>query len=357
MQTGSVAGNRLPLGSLPRGPIDRSVAWIVGATVLVAALVALLRSAPWATPGAALAADRLAPLRESEVIGIYLNPLVWLSFAAIFALEAALPAESRPRLPRAHLVQDALYFPIGAVFRVLLLGWYVALLHALYERHLSFLTIHALAAWPLWARAILAVLIGDLLGYLHHVARHRVPLFWSFHAVHHSQPHLNLSTDVRVHPVDRLVAQTVQFVPLLMVADSLPTMAGYLVFHQIFTKFYHANIRTDLGVLRWLLVTPLSHRVHHSVALAHRDANFGVIFSVWDRLFGTHLPGTTAVERCGIDDPSFPLESDASPHSLARSSWQQLAYPFRAPRPAPVRADVPGPTSSDALASPGGSIE
>lgn len=285
----------------------------------------------------------LAPLRETHVVDVYLSPLLWLPLAAALLLEYFRPARAGQKLLSNGLFQDIVWVAVSAAFRLAVMGFYVALLRAVYDRHLDFLTIHAVIAWPMWARVLLAILFADFLGWFHHVVRHKVPALWAFHTVHHSQREMNVLTDVRVHPVDRLASQTVQFVPLFMVDAAFPEIVAWTLFHQAWTKFCHANVRLSCSPLRWLLVTPQSHRIHHSVEPGHRDMNYGVVFSLWDRLFRTQHADSTTYPECGLDDPTFPMEQGRTPAALVRSTWAQLVWPFRqlvrarAPEPVPSR--------------------
>jgi len=98
---------------------------------------------------------------------------------------------------------------------------------------------------------------------------------------------------------------------------------------KFYSRFYHGNIRTNLGPLRYLLVTPQSHRVHHSVEARHFDTNFGAILSIWDRLFRTRYRGDHEYPRTGIADKSFPLETSRHPIALLWAPVAQLLYPFQ----------------------------
>jgi sterol desaturase/sphingolipid hydroxylase (fatty acid hydroxylase superfamily) len=278
---------------------------------------------------AQLARGLLRPLREPHMVDVYLNPILWVMFAAIPLLEYFFPTKAGQPIVSVGLLQDALYFVVSTVFRIAALSFYVALLKALYERHLDFLTLPSLAAQPFAARATLMILFTDLVAWLHHYVRHRVNTLWQFHAVHHSQRQMNLFTDVRVHPVDRMVAQTIQLIPLMMLEPSLPTLVTYTLFHQWYTKLYHANIRSNFGLLRYFLVTPQSHRIHHSYDPRHFNKNFGVIFSVWDRLFGTQYPRDDEYPDTGVPDPAFPYEAERRISRLLVSTVAQLIYPFR----------------------------
>jgi hypothetical protein len=81
------------------------------------------------------------------------------------------------------------------------------------------------------------------------------------------------------------------------------------------TGFTHANLRWNAGAFGWLLVTPQSHRIHHSTEERHWEKNFGAILSVWDRLFRKQWHGTDDYPTIGIDDTAFPLEQAGGPRA------------------------------------------
>ena len=108
-------------------------------------------------------------------------------------------------------------------------------------------------------------MIADFLNWCTHLARHRVPLFWHFHEVHHSQRSLNMLTESREHFTEAMIASTVVFVPVVLLGASFKVIAGTVTFTVFYNYFQHSNIRTNLGPLRHVLVTPQSHRVHHSL--------------------------------------------------------------------------------------------
>jgi sterol desaturase/sphingolipid hydroxylase (fatty acid hydroxylase superfamily) len=190
---------------------------------------------------------------------------------------------------------------------------YVVLLRHLYDRWLDeTLTIRALASWSPAARVTVGVVVGDFVAWFHHWLRHKVPLFWRFHAVHHSQREMNVFTDQRYHPLEYLVTSSVRALPMFMLGASVPTVVGVSLATEMLTKFYHGNVRTNFGPLRYLLVTPQSHRIHHSIELQHRDTNYGVIFSLWDRLFGTQHPSSDVYPETGVEDRLAPCHLQAA---------------------------------------------
>ena len=102
------------------------------------------------------------------------------------------------------------------------------------------------------------------------------------------------------------------------------------MFDTIYPKFYHANVRLNLGPLRYILVTPQSHRVHHSREPEHRDKNFGFIFCIWDRIFGTQVTDAEVYPETGIEDVNFPHETKGGVCSIPTVMAAQLIYPFTA---------------------------
>ncbi len=267
-------------------------------------------------------------LAGSETAAVYVTPLFWGMLAAVLAIEALVPADpTQPLLSRGFFL-DACYFGLNMAFRAVVLSAYVGLLKALYDRHLGFLTIETIAAWPGPARLALAVLVVDFLAWFHHWVRHRIPVLWRFHAVHHSQRQMNLFTDLRYHPAEYLVTVTLVALPMFVLQQAFPIVFAYSMFVQWYTKFYHANIRIGLGPLRHLLVTPQSHRIHHSIEPRHQDTNFGVIFSVWDRLLGTAYRGPVEYPSTGIADRSLPSEGESA-RGLIALLLAQLRHPVR----------------------------
>jgi sterol desaturase/sphingolipid hydroxylase (fatty acid hydroxylase superfamily) len=139
---------------------------------------------------------------------------------------------------------------------------------------------------------------------------------------------MNLFTDLRVHSVEYLIAQTIMFIPLFMFPLDYPTIMGYGAFMIWYTRLIHANVRTNFGPLGLVFVSPQYHRIHHSIEFRHRDKNFGVITTIWDRLFGTIYPARDEYPQTGVDGVVFSLER-MTPRAWAVSLFDQLIYPFK----------------------------
>ena len=164
--------------------------------------------------------------------------------------------------------------------------------------------------WPIWLELLVCVLIFELVAqYSVHWLLHRVKWMWKFHMIHHSDTHLDATSGTRHHPGDYLLREV--FALMAIVITGAP--AAFYFFYRIctvfFTYFTHANISLPLKLDRALslvFVTPNMHKFHHHDERPWTDSNYGNIFSVWDRLFGTFVYGDPKQIRYGLDvlDPS-----------------------------------------------------
>jgi sterol desaturase/sphingolipid hydroxylase (fatty acid hydroxylase superfamily) len=260
---------------------------------------------------------------------IYLNPWFWAFTASILLLERLRPADKAQPVFSWGLMQDFVWFNLDAAFKVALIPAFVGLLRLAYDAATGGHSIAVISGWPLPAKIILAFIVFDFLQWFHHWARHRVNAFWHFHAIHHSQRQVNLFTDLRVHAGEYVISETLVFIPMFAFGISAYGVMGVAGLRWWYTRFLHANIRTNLGWLKHVLVTPQFHRVHHSIEARHQNKNFGVVFSVWDRLFGTLHARYDEYPATGVEGLSF-----EPPHGFAATSWMRdylrmFLYPFR----------------------------
>ena len=199
------------------------------------------------------------------------------------------------------------------------------------------------------------------MAWVSHWMHHHLPSLWQFHAVHHSQTEMNVLSDNRQHVIETIVAATVAYLPARFLGLDT-AQAGTLAISTIYVSaFIHTNIRTNLGPLRYVFVSPQAHRVHHSVEERHYDTNFGTVFSWWDYLFGTRYPGDHEYPPTGITDTTFPMERSANPVRVVTTWGAQTLHPFRGPggpdvsaardpvppRPVPDAWSPAGPTEPD----------
>ncbi len=144
---------------------------------------------------------------------------------------------------------------------------------------------------PYWAALLISVAVLDLAIYLQHVMFHALPALWRLHMVHHADLDLDVTSGSRFHPIEILISMLYK---LAVISVLGPPVLGVLIFEVVLNAlamFNHANVRMPLvldRVLRWIIVTPDMHRVHHSVDSREHNRNFGFNLSWWDRVLGTY---------------------------------------------------------------------
>ncbi len=147
-----------------------------------------------------------------------------------------------------------------------------------------------LLALPTWASVGLSMLLLDLAIYAQHRAFHRVPLFWRLHRVHHSDTGFDTSLALRFHPLEMLVSMGWKLAVIALLGTPALAVLLFEIALSAFALFSHADLRLPPALdarLRWLIVTPDVHRVHHAVDRSEHDHNYGFCLSVWDRWFGS----------------------------------------------------------------------
>ena len=145
--------------------------------------------------------------------------------------------------------------------------------------------------WPFWVEVIGAIVLLDLVIYLQHVMVHAVPVLWRLHRVHHADPEYDLTTGARFHPIEIILSMLIKMITITALGPALVAVVLFEVILNGMAMFNHANIKLPALIdrsLRWLVVTPDMHRVHHSVEPDETNSNFGFNLSLWDRLMGTY---------------------------------------------------------------------
>ena len=107
-----------------------------------------------------------------------------------------------------------------------------------------------------------------------------------------------------------------------------PVYVGWDALTMWYARINHSNIRTNFGLLRYILVTPQSHRIHHSIEKKHQDKNFAVTFSIWDFIFGTQHLEFDEYPDTGVEDDRFPIERKNGVFAIIGTWFRQLIYPF-----------------------------
>jgi sterol desaturase/sphingolipid hydroxylase (fatty acid hydroxylase superfamily) len=181
-------------------------------------------------------------------------------------------------------------------------------------------------ALPMWVSIAASIILLDLAIYLQHVLFHAVPALWRLHRMHHADLEFDVTTGLRFHPVEILLSTGIK---LAVVAALGTPAAAVLIFEVLLnasTMFNHSNIRVppELDrILRWLVVTPDMHRVHHSILRRETNSNFGFNLPWWDRLLGTYR----AQPAAGHDAMTIGIEQFRDPRELGLD--RMLLQPFR----------------------------
>jgi len=143
-----------------------------------------------------------------------------------------------------------------------------------------------------WLKVIISLILLDLSIYVQHVGFHVLPLLWRFHRVHHSDQDCDVSTGLRFHPIEILISLVLKISVITLLGAPVLAVIVFEIVLNVMSMFTHSNVRINASidkVLRWLLVTPYMHLIHHSNLENETNSNFGFNLSCWDRLFGTYL--------------------------------------------------------------------
>lgn len=175
-----------------------------------------------------------------------------------------------------------------------------------------------LSELPPWVQGVLFLVLSDFMLYWQHRLFHGGE-FWKYHAVHHSSEELDWISAARFHPVDLFLGTVMINVILMMAGISPNVMLWVGPFTTFHSAFVHANLNWAFGPFKYVLVTPVFHRWHHTPREEGGNTNFAGTFPVWDVLFGTfRMPENRLPDEYGKDEPAMPSEIVG-----------QLAYPFR----------------------------
>jgi sterol desaturase/sphingolipid hydroxylase (fatty acid hydroxylase superfamily) len=184
---------------------------------------------------------------------------------------------------------------------------------------------HTWAA-PAWLAVSASVILLDLVIYLQHVLFHAVPALWRLHRMHHADLEFDVTTGARFHPLEILLSMVLKVGVVAAVGTPAVAVLIFEVLLNATSMFNHGNVllpqRLD-RVLRWMIVTPEMHRVHHSVIARETNSNFGFNLPWWDRLFGTYR----AQPEAGHEAMIIGIEQFRDPRELRLD--RMLLQPFR----------------------------
>jgi len=183
-----------------------------------------------------------------------------------------------------------------------------------------------LVAWPNWVTVVAALVTMDFVLYLQHVVFHAVPVLWRLHMMHHTDLDVDVTTGARFHPVEIVLSMLIKLAAITVTGAPPVAVLTFEVVLNATSMFNHSNVRmpwTLDRLLRWIVVTPDMHRIHHSVARDETNSNFGFSLPWWDRLLGTYRPDPA---KSQIEMP-LGLEQFRDPRELTLAG--SLVLPFR----------------------------
>jgi len=167
---------------------------------------------------------------------------------------------------------------------------------------LSYLSI---VDYPIISILITLMLLDLIAAYFSHFVQHKVKILWTIHMVHHSDKHVDTTTANRHHPIESVIRFFFTLLAIIISEASIEIVFLYQSLSVAFSQFNHANIglsdKVD-KILSYVIVSPNMHKVHHHSFMPYTDSNYGNIFSIWDRIFGTYMELDRDKIVFGIDD-------------------------------------------------------
>ncbi|MBL6989486.1 MAG: sterol desaturase family protein [Bacteriovoracaceae bacterium] len=182
---------------------------------------------------------------------------------------------------------------------------------------------------PFVFSVVVSVIVLDLAIYLQHVMFHAIPLLWRLHRMHHTDVDFDVTSGARFHPIEIVLSMGIKLAVITIIGAPVLSVVIFEVLLSTAAMFNHGNIYIAPGIdryLRWLVVTPDMHRIHHSVWAKETNSNFGFNLPWWDRLFGTY----TNAPRDGQQKITIGIKMFRDPINL--HLYRLLLQPFLADR-------------------------
>lgn len=250
------------------------------------------------------------------------------AFVAVFALislwEGIAPRRKRSCSRRKRWPSNLAIVALNAAsVRMILPTTAVSLALIGEERHWGLLNN---VATPVGIATIVAIVLLDAAIYLQHVMFHAVPAFWRIHRMHHADLAFDVTTGVRFHPIEIVLSMLIKFGVIVAIGAPAPGVLLFEVLLNATSMFNHGNALIPRAIdqrLRWLLVTPDMHRVHHSIVVGETNSNFGFNLPWWDRWFGTYCDQPAA----GHEAMTIGIEEFRDERELRLD--RMLSQPFR----------------------------
>lgn len=145
---------------------------------------------------------------------------------------------------------------------------------------------------PIWLTFIITLLFLDFCIYCQHIISHKWKPLWRLHQIHHTDLEIDASTAIRFHPLEIIVSMAYKVACIYLVGANPLSVIIFEVILNGTATFNHSNVNIPIKLdklLRWIIITPDMHRVHHSTVQSETDSNYGFSISLWDRVFKTYV--------------------------------------------------------------------
>jgi sterol desaturase/sphingolipid hydroxylase (fatty acid hydroxylase superfamily) len=245
------------------------------------------------------------------------------SLLILWLIEGAIPLlplrykKSKARHAAVNLFFTAMHLVIHTGFGILIV------LLADWANEKQFGLVYWLQLSALGAIIISALFLDFFGGWLSHITEHKVPLFWRMHIIHHADNNVDVTSGLRHHPLESVWRGLFFLVAIVLCGAPIYAVMIYQTLLTVFTGVTHANISLPKKfdwLLSYILVSPNMHKVHHHWKQPYTDSNYGAVFSIWDRLFGTLDPKEI---RYGLDR-YYPNEKDEDIVALLKKPFQKI---------------------------------
>ncbi|MEO8035210.1 MAG: sterol desaturase family protein [Acidobacteriota bacterium] len=234
-----------------------------------------------------------------------------------FGLDVAMHRNWRRYFSRFFLTDFTYYVVYYGGFYAILYSPLGRALNSSVDSHLPFLRLGALRTLPLPVQVIAFIVASDFLSYWQHRWMHVSPALWSIHKIHHSQEQMTIFTNYRFHLLEETFRRLFGFIPfvILGVGPAVWVWADLVMLWILLMQ--HSGMHWTYGWLDRIFVSPRYHEVHHAMDAEMHDHNYGVLFSFWDRLFGTRDEVHVSTDRYGVE-PAIP-----------EGFWPQMLVPVQ----------------------------
>jgi sterol desaturase/sphingolipid hydroxylase (fatty acid hydroxylase superfamily) len=174
---------------------------------------------------------------------------------------------------------------------------------------------------PLLLEAAICILLLDFIIWIQHVLTHKIPFLWRLHRVHHADVDFDVSTAIRFHPIEIALSMILKIGVVYVLGPAAWAVVAFEILLNGTALFNHANLAMPAWLDRWLrylIVTPDMHRIHHSVKRDEHDSNYGFALSIWDRIFSTYFKSELSTNEKIVVGLEW---QDQRPTKLGWSLW------------------------------------